>query len=102
MTSTEIAVGKVLIQLTANYDSQEAGESAAQISIICAKPKHSRETYYLSEVNHTSFRGQNLEVLSMKFVDASKEPHTDLRARDLAVNEAPGAWNFHVIGGDRQ
>lgn len=68
MTSTEIAVRKVLIQFTANYDSHEAGESAAQIRIICAKFKHPRGTVYLSKVSHTSLRGQNLEVHSMSLL----------------------------------
>lgn len=29
-------------------------------------------------------------------------PDTDLSARDLAINKAPGAWSFHLTGGERQ
>lgn len=29
-------------------------------------------------------------------------PDAHLSAGDLAVNKAPGAWNVHLTGGDRQ
>lgn len=39
MTSTEIAVEKVLTQLIANYDLHESFESVTKIRIICPNPK---------------------------------------------------------------
>lgn len=98
-TSTEIAVEKVLTQLIANYDPHDSLDSAPQIRIICAKPKHFGGTHYLLPLNYVSFKDKNLEVHSAKLVDAEDIPGIDLGAGDLAANQAPGACSLHLIGG---
>lgn len=70
MWKTEIAMGKVLTQLIANYDPQESVDSASWIRIMCAKPRYFGGTHYFPQVNYISFRSKNLEVHSAKFVDA--------------------------------
>lgn len=60
---------KVLTQLTANYDPHKSYESAPQIRIIHAQPKHFGGLCYLLQLNYKSFSGKNLEVHSAKFVD---------------------------------